>query len=297
MRILSVITSVLLAAALAARAQVSVEIVLEQEQFLRDESLPLKVRVTNRSGQTIKLGQSNDWLTFTVEALDGGSATKLGEVPVAGEFSLASAKMGTRQVDLMPYFDFSHPGRYVIAATVKIREWKEEITTHSKTVEIVRGTRIWEQEFGVPGAGAAPEARKYSLVQASNRKRIQLYARVTDMAEDRVFRVLPVCQMLSFSKPEAQVDRASRLHVLCQSGARSFIYNVITPEGALTVRQSHDYAGTRPGLRLDAGGQVLVRGGARRPTAHDLPAPAEATNAPALLSPVHPANEGKPPQR
>ena len=31
--------------------QVTVEVLLEQQQFLRDESVPVKVRVTNRSGR------------------------------------------------------------------------------------------------------------------------------------------------------------------------------------------------------------------------------------------------------
>src|SRR4051794_407558 len=58
---------------LAARAaaQVSVEIVLDQQQFLKDESVPLKVRITNRSGQTVHFGKSKDWLTFSAESRDG----------------------------------------------------------------------------------------------------------------------------------------------------------------------------------------------------------------------------------
>ena len=49
-----------------AMAQVSVEVILPQEQFLRDESLPAKVRVTNRSGQPIDLGAEPNWIVFTI---------------------------------------------------------------------------------------------------------------------------------------------------------------------------------------------------------------------------------------
>src|SRR5438874_720272 len=91
-----------------ARAQVSVEIVLDQEQFLKDESMPLKVRITNRSGQTLKLGIEKDWLTFGVASRDGSSVAQLREPAVAGEFTIESATVMTRRVDLMPCFDFGH---------------------------------------------------------------------------------------------------------------------------------------------------------------------------------------------
>jgi hypothetical protein len=39
-----------------AGAQMLVEVTLEQGQFLPGEALPVAVRVTNRSGQTVRLG-------------------------------------------------------------------------------------------------------------------------------------------------------------------------------------------------------------------------------------------------
>ena len=82
---------VVLAAALApATAQVTVEITTEQDQFLPAESLPLAVRITNRSGQDLRLG-GPDWLTFSVEARDGLVVPKLGDVPIEGGFVLESS--------------------------------------------------------------------------------------------------------------------------------------------------------------------------------------------------------------
>ena len=72
-----------LAAALTpVSAQVTVELTLEQDQFLPAESLPLAVRITNRSGQSLRLGRGEDWLSFSVETHDGQVVPKLGEVPV-----------------------------------------------------------------------------------------------------------------------------------------------------------------------------------------------------------------------
>jgi len=169
MRILPLLSLLLLlASALAAAAQISVEVLLDQDQFLRDEALPVKVRVTNRAGQTLQLGKDNDWLALAVESLDGAVVSKLAEVPVTGEFTLESARMATRQVDLTPCFDLSQVGRYTVTATIRIKQWNEEVSSKPKEFEIVRGTKLWQQDFGVPAAdGARPplsEAEHMSIV-------------------------------------------------------------------------------------------------------------------------------------
>jgi hypothetical protein len=294
MRILQLTLVLLLASLAGASAQVSVEILLDQQQFLRDESLPVKVRVTNRSGQTLKLGGEPDWLTFTVDGQEGVTATRLSDPDVVGEFSLDSALAATRTVDLMPHYDFSQPGRYVVTATVKIKQWNDELASKPKPIEIVRGTRLWEQEFGLPTTGGAPEVRKYTLQQANYLKHLELYVRVTDPTENKVFRVFPIGPLVSFSRPEAQVDKESNLHVLCQTGARSFAYHVVNPDGGVLTRQTHDYTATRPVLRVSDTGKIFVWGGARRMASTDIPpspAPgATFTNAPAGTPDLAPTN-------
>lgn len=273
MRTLPLTVVLSLGAALISTAQVTVEVVVEQAQFLRDEPVPVKVRVTNRSGRTLHLGQDNEWLAFAIESLDGAVASKLAEPQVSGSFALESAQVATRLVDLMPCFDLSQPGRYTVAATVKIKEWNDEIMSKPKPFEIVRGTRLWEQVFGLAAGAGTPEVRKYTLQQANYRKELKLYLRLTDVDEHKVFRVFPLGPLVSFSQPEAQVDKASSLHVLCQTGARSFLFYVINPDGEVVLRQTHDYATTRPMLRSTDEGRIVVAGGARRVTAGDVPAP------------------------
>jgi len=298
----------LFASALAAAAQISVEIVLDQDQYLRDESLPVKVRVTNHSGQALQLGKDNDWLAFAVESLEGAVVSKLADVPVTGEFSLESARMATRQVDLTPCFDLSQVGRYTVTATIRIKEWNEEVASKPKGFEIVRGTKLWQQDFGVPASDAAPEVRRYTLQQASYRKQLKLYLRLTDRSENRVFRVFPLGPLVSFSQPEAQLDKASNLHVLFQTGARSFLFHVVNPEGELVLRQTYEYTETRPTLRSNDEGHIYVAGGVRRLAASDLPPsltsnPASVTTAPGPASttnqpgPVAPKKNAKSPKK
>ena len=123
----------LAAAILPATGQLAVEVVVDRDQFLRDESLPVKVRVTNRSGQPLRLGADNEWLSFSVEGPETGTVFKTAEVPVKGEFTLESAQVATRQVDLSPCYDLSQPGRYTITATVRIKEWGNETASRPRT--------------------------------------------------------------------------------------------------------------------------------------------------------------------
>jgi hypothetical protein len=272
MKILALMPAVLLASLSWSAAQVSVELVLDQEQFLLNESLPVTVRITNRSGQPLRLGQEKNWLTFSIESRDGFVPAPLAEVPVSGDLEIQSTMEAHRTVDLMPYYDLGKPGRYTLRATLRVKQWNEEFLSKPREFEIARGSKIWEQEFGVARTGGgSPEARKYTLQQANYMKRLMLYVRVTDLAEHQVFKVFPAGPLVSFSRPEAQIDRQSNLHVLFQTGARSFLYEVVTPDGELIERQTHDYAGTRPVLRTSEEGRTFVAGGARRPSATDLP--------------------------
>jgi len=261
----------------SAAAQVTVEVALEQEQFLPNEALPVAVRITNLSGRPLHLGADAGWLTFLVESRESRVMLKTGEVPVAGEFTLESSKRAIKRVDLAPYFNLTQPGHYTITATVNLKDWSQQITSPPKPMDIIEGTKLWEQDFGVPQSDGvsnqAPVVRKYSLQQANYlSKQLMLYFRLTDPA-GKLNKVYPIGPMISFGQPEPLVDQASRLHVLYQNGPHSFSYTVFNPEGEMTLRQTYDYT-SRPRLHTDTGGQVSITGGTLRPSANDLPAPA-----------------------
>ncbi|MDB6122778.1 MAG: hypothetical protein JWQ71_1771 [Pedosphaera sp.] len=258
-------------------AQITVEVKMDQEQFLPNESIPVAVRVANHSGQTLHLGKEADWLTFSVEANDGFIILKSGEVPVIKEFDLESSTVATRYCDLAPYFNLGKPGRYSIIATVKIPDWPTQPTSRPKEFDIISGVKLWEQEFGLPPLSATnhgqPEVRKYILQQAAYLKSMRLYLRLTDASESQVFKTFPVGPMTSFSRPEPQLDKVSNLHLIYQTAARTYNYSVINPNGELLLRQTYDYTDTRPRLKVEDEGKITVVGGLRRITSNDLPAP------------------------
>ncbi|MEO5803195.1 MAG: hypothetical protein ABIR24_06670 [Verrucomicrobiota bacterium] len=259
---------------------VTVELSLDQEQFLSNEDLRVAVRITNRSGQKLTFGNEADWVTFTVQARDNYVVSQLGDVPVVGEFSLESSTTGTKRVNLTPYFNFRQPGRYQITATVKVPQWNKEITSRPKTFDIINGTKLREFDFGLPlpagATNAQPEMRKYILQQALYLKQMKLYLRLTDATGSVVLKVFPIAPMVSSSQPEVQIDRLSHLHVLHQVGAHSFNYSVINPDGEIITQQILDQVTTRPKLRVDADGKISASGGMQRKNSNTLARPATA---------------------
>jgi hypothetical protein len=267
--------SILLAAVCDVSAQVTVELLPEQDDFMPDEAMMIGVRIVNHSGQTLHLGKDADWLTFDIESKQGFIVSKTGDVPVVQEFDLPSSKMATKHVDLEPYFNVDKVGRYTITATVRIKDWGGAITSDPKNIDVVPGVKLWEQEVGLPpaspGEHGEPEVRKYALEQTPYAQHMRLYLRLTDASESQVFKVFQLGPMLSFSRPEPQLDGLNNLHLLYQSGSHTFLYTVVNPQGTIVLRQTYDYASARPMLKEDKAGKIFVEGGIRKFGEKDIP--------------------------
>jgi len=271
-----------------AAAQVTVELSLDQNEFLPSESIPLAVKITNRSGQQLHLGADADWLTFNVEADDGFVVIKNAEVTVTGEFDLETSQLAIKRVDLQPYFSMTKPGRYRVIATLHIKDWGAQLASNPKPFDVITGAKLWAQDFGVPtGTNTAPDARKYTLEQANYLKQqLRLYVQVSDTAEATVYKVSALGPMVSFAHPEAQVDRQSRLNVLWQTGAQMFSYAIVNPDGSVAALDFYDNFFSRPRLTVNDDGDVVVLGGTRRAKPTELPVVKSPNELPALTRPV-----------
>lgn len=327
--------SLLLAGLVSLRAQVTVEVSQDQDQFLPGEPLQTRVRITNMSGQTLRLGAEADWLTFSVETLGGQMVPKLQEVEIGGEpLLLESAKRITlNPVDLGPAFSFAETGRYRVIATLHIHSWDQEFTSRPKSFDVIRGVEFWSRDFGVPlpakGASgtnsladtnsaaatntaaatnslsdtnslastpAMPEVRRYMLQKADYLKgRLRMYLRVVS-GSGKTIRVTQVGPMMTFSKPDAEVDEASNLHILYQDGPQSYSYTLFNPDGQLIKRQTYDITNVRPRLARDLHGDFGVVGGIRRVTRSDVPVPPGEGDEKESSEPASASDEVKPPK-
>jgi hypothetical protein len=244
------------------------------------------VRIANLSGQTLHLGEDDEWLSFLVEDQQNNRPVpRESDVPVKKPFELESSKVGTRYVNIAPYFLLQPQGRYKITAVVNIKEWGERLESPSKNIEIIKGSTLWTSTYGVPPKagqqGVAPDMRKYLLQKVVTLKQMQLYVSITDAESDLAYKVLMLGPMVSFSRPEAQLDKLSNLHVLCQSGSKWFFYAVVSPEGNLALRQTYYMGNSRPTMKPDGEGGIRISGGDYQPADSDYPTP---TNRPPVYT-------------
>jgi hypothetical protein len=100
-----------------------------------------------------------------------------------------------------------------------------------------------------------------------------------------VFAVIPIGPMVSFSRPEPQLDGQNNLHLLYQDGARSFRYTVVNPNGEIILRQKHELVNSRPHLQVDKDGRFVVVGGVRKVAGDDIPAPGKLESGPKASTP------------
>ncbi len=278
---LSAIAALLAAAHVHAQLNgVTAELKLAENQYMPGEDLQLKIEVLNRSGQEITLGTDNKWVVLSITRDHGLPCSELGVMPVQGEFSLQSGEEGLRALNPTPYYDFAKPGRYHISAKVRLAQWQQEISAAPVTFTVVDAVplqNLANLQIGLappPGVtNVAPEIRNYSLLRITDLKGVKLYFRLTD-GLGKTLRIFPICRVTSFSDPEVQIDRFNNLNVLVQTGARSFGYCVMNPQGELVLRQTHIYTDTRPELRMDPNGGIFVAHGARRISEDDIPPPA-----------------------
>jgi hypothetical protein len=141
---------------------------------------------------------------------------------------------------------------------------------------VIDGAKLWSQTFGLPvpagETNRAPEVRKYTLEEANYlRSQLRMYVQVSDESDTHIFKVHAIGPMVSFSQPEAQLDRLNSLHVIYQSGAHIFTYTVINPDGDIVRQEIYDYFNTRPRLHTDDDGNITILGGARRVKPDDTP--------------------------
>src|ERR1043166_286176 len=133
-----------------AYGQVRVEILLDQEQYLPAEPFLARIRIHNRSGQTLRLGNGDDWLNFAIETEDGKIVKQWQSPKVDEEFVLPSASRATKTVDLAPCFDLNTYGSYKVVASIKIPSWNQTVNSPAKKFYIMNGRNLQTLAFGVP---------------------------------------------------------------------------------------------------------------------------------------------------
>lgn len=270
-------------------AQVTATLEIDKSRLLPRETFVARLKIVNFSGQTLVFGEDNDWLQFEIETENGEVVPPIAEPPkVEGRFTVESSIRATKRIDLAPYYALEKSGNYKLTAKVHVKQWKRVLRVKPVKFSVFNGSVLWHRTFGLPvkegEPGGQPRQRRYVLQQAKNLRMMTLYARVDDGQGRRVHKVFPICPMVAFNEPAAQVDPTGNLHVLCQSGARTYNYTVLDPDGKIKIRHHYQIVGSRP--RLDfKDGKILVAGGLKLLRPDDIPTRKKDADQPELILP------------
>lgn len=283
------------AAATPVRAAVQFKATVQQKLFLPGEPIPVDLSLLNNSGQTFNFKPEDGWLDFTVSNQtkangEGVAVPNLKPVVINEDFTVVHTALAKTQIDLMPCFDLTRPGRYKVTAAMMYPGATEPVRAETFVIEVTTGAKIEEQEFGFRPAAddAATEVRRYSLqrLTLTTPSEIRLYVTVMDVAQETLVRQLKIGRVSGNDKPLVMLDRLSNWHVLHQSDSRIFTHSVVSPRGDLLVRESYTPTGLRPGLKADENGEVSITSAVRRSRADDiLPMQLTKPSTPALATP------------
>ncbi len=270
--------SFLFASQQGAHAQLRLDLKLRRHTFLPYEPVEVVLTITNFAGRDVVFENSGDrqWLDFELTAAPSSAAVARGEEdgvplpPVAADFRLPSLLVPAggsvkRSFDIGPHFPLRDPGGYRLRASIYFAEADRYFASNTAAFDLTEGKTIWQQTVGVPGGQGADRAgsglRQLTLLTHRLPDRLLLYARVRDPGAGVVYTTQSLGRLLtSGEKPQVQLDRANRLHVLHLAVPRTYVYTVLSLEGARLTRAVYTKEGKAlPGLARGPDGRIAVR--------------------------------------
>lgn len=262
---------------------VQFQMVIKQKRFLPGEAIEVEIALLNNSGAPLTFSPADGWLEFTVVNLikptgEGTAMPPLKPVVVNETFTVKHTDSAKARVDLAPGFDLTRPGQYKVSASMIYEGALAPVSATPVVLSVVPGYKLMDDlVFGVPSSepGTPPDERKYSLQQLTMTEPVEmrLYVGVTDISETKVFRQVPLGRMVGHdNKPPTKLDRLSNLHILHVTDAQLFTHTVVSPRGDVLVRETYESAipKSRPSLKIDDEGVVLVSNGIRRARRDDI---------------------------
>ncbi len=249
-----------------ALAQVDAEIGIERDNLLLYEPIRLLVQLTNLSSEPIessRMSGEKPWLEILIARPDDTAVPRT-EIPWAPPSALLMpSQKRVLAVDLLPAFQVREPGAYRIHARVFFGGRTAASRVLKFTVE--RGTPVWQQQVVLPpdpkASSPHPRTRLYSLLVHHFGETRDLFVRIQDPREDRVFCTAHVGPFVNSSDLETKVDHEGGLHILQRAGSRIFRYSRFTVTGKPLPQRLFSNIGSNPRLASLGNETVDVVGG------------------------------------
>ncbi|MDD5200684.1 MAG: hypothetical protein PHC88_12885 [Terrimicrobiaceae bacterium] len=252
-----------------AGAQVRVDFSLRRSLFIRYEPLIATVTITNLSGRDLELADvdNHKWFSFNIVHVESGSEALV--PPFNADYSLTPVQIPAgrsikRAVNITPLYPLTEFGIYRVRATVFDSQSGHFFSSNPPlNVEITEGRMLWQQTVGVPeGEGGGGKTRTLTLLSHRLPDETQLYLRIEDKEGGLIYCTHQMGKLVSFSKPEVEIDANNQIHILQNTAPRMFLYSKVGLNGQILDRKEYTaLSDTRPALRRDTAGGFQVVGG------------------------------------
>ncbi len=254
----------------SATAQVRVDLSLRRSLFIRYEPLIATVTITNLSGHDLELNDldNHKWFSFNIIHVQPGDADSP-VPPYNADYSLTPVQIPaggsiTRAVNITPLYPLTEYGIYRVRAAIFDAQSRRFYSSNPPlNIEITEGRMLWQQVVGVPDSDkGSGQTRTLTLLSHRLPDQTQLYLRIEDKQNGLIYCTHQLGKIVSFNKPEVEIDMQNQIHILQNTSPKMFLYSKIGLDGRILDRK--EYSGSnesRPTLRRNTAGSYQVVGG------------------------------------
>lgn len=256
----------LLAGVDSALAQVRVDLKFRRSIFVRYEPVIATVRITNMTGSELNLFDDGNrkWFGFVIEDSKGTPVP-----PYNPDYRLTPVTIGPgqsieRSVNITPLYPITEYGVYRVKPVVYVASLKKYFSPGQPlNIEISEGRQLWQQTVGVPeGQPGTGEMRTITLLSHRLPDHTQLYLRIEDKSNGKIFCTHQLGRLISFNRPQIELSPSNTIHVLQNTAPKAYVFTEVGLDGRVLDRKEYQAVTEAPTLRRDPQtGELAVVGG------------------------------------
>ncbi|MBN2643617.1 MAG: hypothetical protein JXR78_18340 [Victivallales bacterium] len=252
-------------------AQVAVSVSMNHGNLMAYEPVFAKVSLRNFSGHPLVFGKSEMMtgsINFEIKGPRGELIMPIDRnvMPTISGLLIESGKREEIIIQLSRYYPLFNTGRYSLRAYISHPQLKKSYQSDRISFSISSGIMIWEHMVGVPDIEGKRDKkeqipqRNYKISSLYDNNRNYYYLTVED--DTHIYSVRRIGVEMSMSRPQCEIDRLSRLHVLLATTPRIYSYFIFDHDGKLEHEAVYRKSDTTPLLvRNLVSGSVSLSGG------------------------------------
>jgi hypothetical protein len=241
-----------------ARAQVSVQCLIEPEVALQFEPVLAAVLLKNNTGTDLALfgEDANCGLSFRITRENDTQVSARENAPGHEAVYVAPGESIIVTNELTTRYDLRATGSYAVEARA-VWNGKAYATEQKRYLDVLPGMEIEKTQVAVAGGAAS---RVYSLRMVSRSRMEHLLLRIDDEAAGICYGVYALGPFVRRREPAMQVDAQGYVHILYQDAPTHFVHRMFAPDGTAGEPVTYSDESGQVHFEVETGGGILVIG-------------------------------------